>query len=65
MEEPFGVLEDEDELVLLEELVVVLEGELLELEDLEESFLLGVLSFSIRDEFLPPASSGYCPHPEL
>ena len=44
----FGVLEDDDELVLLEELVVVLEGELLELEDLEESFLLG---FPIFPEF--------------
>ena len=41
LEEPFVVLEDDDELVLLEELVVVLEGKLLELEDLEESFLLG------------------------
>ena len=38
-------MKDDDELVLLEELVVVLEGELSELEDLEESFLLGFLVF--------------------
>ena len=61
-------MEDDDELVLLEELVVVLEGELLELEDLENLSYSGFRyfpSFSIQDEFLPPASSGYCLHPEL
>ena len=45
LEEPFGGLENDDELVLLKELVEVLEGELLELEDLHESFLLGFLIF--------------------
>ena len=45
LEEPFGVLEDDNELVLLKELVKVLEGELLELEGLEESFLFGFLIF--------------------
>ena len=68
LEEPFGDLEDDNELVLLEELVEVLEGELLELEGLEESSYLGFqcfLSFWIQDKFLPPASSGYCLHPEL
>ena len=42
-------MEDDDELVLLKELVEVLEGELLELEGLEESFLLW---FPISPEFL-------------
>ena len=42
-------MEDDNELVLLEELVEVLEGELLELEGLKESFLLG---FPIFPEFL-------------
>ena len=40
LEEPFEGLEDDDELVLLKELVEVLEGELLELEDLDDLFLL-------------------------
>ena len=38
-------MEDDDELVLLKELVEVLEGELLELEGLEESFLFRFLIF--------------------
>ena len=38
-------MEDDDELVLLKELVEVLEGELLELEGLKESFLFRFLIF--------------------
>ena len=47
LDEPFKGLEDDDNelLLLLEELVDVLEGELLELEDLLESFLPRFLLF--------------------
>ena len=47
LEEPFKGLEDDDDelLLLLKELVDVLEGELLELEDLLESFLPGLPLF--------------------
>ena len=52
LDEPFKGLEDDDDelLLLLKELADVLEGELLELEDLLESFLPGLPLFPERSE---------------